>query len=149
MHLKIQKRNGRAYLSIVQSYRQAGKVKTRTVQTIGYADEYADRYDDPIAHFRAHVAQLNEQAAADRTPVGLAFDPMSTIDDPSAPPARLGAGIALGYLDALGIKGFFHARAGRDGFPRNAGRVFEMLAVERMMHAASKRESWTARAAGR
>ena len=55
MHLKIQKRNGRDYLSVVQSYRQDGKVRTRTIETIGYADAYADRYPDPIAHFRAHV----------------------------------------------------------------------------------------------
>ena len=60
MHLKIQHRKGRDYLSVVQSYRQDGKVKTRTIETIGYADAYADRFDDPIAHFRSYVDQLNK-----------------------------------------------------------------------------------------
>ena len=68
------------------------------------------------------------------------------IDLTAVPPARLGAAIALGCLDALGIRDYFHARAGREGFPPQAGRVFEMLACERMMHATSKRESWATRA---
>ena len=146
MHLKIQKRNGRDYLSVVQSYRQDGKVRTRTIETIGYADAYADCYPDPIAHFRAHVDSLNRDAAAQRHPITLSFGLDDEIGESAVPPARLGASIALGCLDALGIGDFFRARAGHEGFPIQAGRVFEMLATERMMHATSKRESWTARA---
>ena len=145
MHLKIQLRSNRKYLSVVQSYRQNGKVKTRTIETIGYADAYADRFEDPVAHFREYVDQLNRNAIARRQPIELSFGFDDTIDSAAQPPARLGASIALGCLDALGIRDFFHARAGRDGFPAHAGRIFEMLAVERMMHVTSKRESWAAR----
>ena len=145
MHLKIQRRHGREYLSVVQSYRQNGKVKTRTIETIGYADAYAERFDDPIAHFKSYVDQLNRGVIARRQPIELSFTPDEKIDVPTQSPARLGASIALGCLDALGVHDFFRARIGRDGFPNHAGRIFEMLAVERMMHATSKRESWTAR----
>ena len=145
MHLKMQQRNGRTYLSIVQNYRQGGKTRTRTVETIGYADDYADRFEDPVAHFRAYVDQLNRNAAKRNKPVELSFAHDDEIDAQSAPPARLGAAIALGCLDALGVGGYFRARASRAGFPPHAGRIFEMLAVERMMHATSKRESWAAR----
>ena len=144
MYLKIQKRNGRDYLSVVENYRQAGKVKSRTVETIGYADSYADQFDDPIAHFRSYVNQLNREGTT-RQPIELSFGADDEIDASPLPPARLGATIALGCLDTLGIRGFFHARSGRDGLPAHAGRIFEMLAVERMMHATSKRESWTTR----
>ena len=146
MHLKIQHRKGRDYLSVVQSYRQDGKVKTRTIETIGYADAYADRFDDPIAHFRSYVDQLNKGSIEGRQSIELAFEPNGTIDLESHPTARLGAAIALGCLDALGVGTFFRARAGHEGVPAHAGRIFEMLACERMMHATSKRESWTARA---
>lgn len=145
MHLKIQRRHGREYLSVVQSYRQNGKVKTRTIETIGYADAFADRFDDPIAHFQAYVDQLNRNAIAKRQPIELSFGFDDEIGMPTAPSARLGACIALGCLDALGVRDFFHARAGHEGFPPYASRVFEMLAAERMMHATSKRESWAAR----
>lgn len=146
MHLKIQKRNGREYLSVVRSYRQNGKVKSKTVETIGYADDFADRFDDPIAHFRSYVDQMNRDEALRNKPVELAFALDGEIDAKAAPPARFGAAVALGCLDALGVQDFFHARAGQHGIPAHAGRIFEMLAVERMMHATSKRESWTTRA---
>lgn len=146
MHLKIQKRNGRQYLSVVQSYRLNGAVKSRTVETIGYADDYADQYDDPIAHFREYVAALNARDAIGEKPIELCFDRDEVITPDAAPTARLGAAVALGYLDAIGISDFFRARAGQPGFSAHAGRVFEMLACERMMHATSKREAWTARA---
>lgn len=145
MHLKIQHRQGRAYLSVVQSYRQDGKVKTRTIETIGYADAFADQFDDPIAHFQSYVDQLNKSAIEQRQPIELSFESDDTIDLEARPTARLGASIALGCLDALGISTFFRSRAGREGVPEHAGRIFEMLACERMMHATSKRESWTAR----
>ncbi len=145
MHLKIQKRSGREYLSVVQSYRQGGKVKTRTIETIGYADSFLDQFEDPIAHFRAYVDQLNRNAITQRQPIELSFGFDDEIEPSAIPPARLGAAIALGCLDALGVGDFFRARAGREGFPQHAGRIFEMLATERMMHATSKRESWTAR----
>ena len=146
MHLKIQKRNGRQYLSIVQSYRQNGKVKTRTIETIGYADAYNHAFEDPIAHFKEYAAMLSQTSASKRETIGLAFHPDDAIDQTATPPARLGATIALGCLDALGVHGYFQAAAKRDARLKEAGRVFEMLATERMMHATSKRESWTARA---
>ena len=146
MHLKIQKRNGREYLSIVQSYREGGTVRSRTIETIGYADEFQGLYEDPIEHFRSYVDGLNQTIKSNSPTVDLAFDPQSQIEAQPAPPARLGAAIALGCLDALGVNRYFHARSGKDGFTAHAGRIFEMLATERMMHATSKRESWTVRA---
>ena len=61
MHLKQTKRNGRTYLSVVQSYRDGGRTRTRTIESLGYVDELAARYDDPIAHFRSYVDQLNAE----------------------------------------------------------------------------------------
>ena len=145
MHLKIRKRNGRAYLSVVQNYRSGGTTRTRTIETIGYADEFADRYDDPIAHFRSYVDELNAQADERRKPIGFTFKHDEAIDGATAPRARLGAAIALGCLDAIGVQAFFQSRSGREGFPTHCGRIFEMLATERMMHVTSKRESWAAR----
>lgn len=145
MHLKIQKRSGRDYLSVVQNYRQDGKVKSKTIETIGYADAFADQFVDPIAHFRSHVEELNRADAAQRQPIDFQFEASGQIDATAVPPARLGATIALGCLDALGVRDFFHERAAREEIPAHAGRIFEMLATERMLHATSKRESWTAR----
>lgn len=145
MRLKIQKRNGREYLSVVQNYRQNGKTMTRTVETIGYADTFAESYDDPIAHFRCYVDQLNKEESARKRPIELSFAHDDVIAPSADPSARLGAAVALGCLDAIGVRDFFRARSGHEGFRAHEGRVFEMLAAERMMHATSKRESWTSR----
>ena len=146
MHLKISKRGDRRYLSVVQNYREGGKTKTRTVESIGYADAFADRYPDPIAHFRTYVDELNEAQRASKQPVTLSFARDEQIKAHGEPTAREGAGIVLAYFDALGVGSFFRARErATEGAPQ-AGRVFEMLAVERAQHVTSKLETWQARA---
>lgn len=146
MHLKKTKRNGRIYLSVVQNYREGGKTRTKLIESIGYADEFEDLYPDPIAHFAAYVESLNEDRRAESGSIALTFAHDAKIDPAHVSSARWGSALALAYLDALGVKGFFGARAGHAGFPPHAGRIFEMLASERIIHVASKRESWERRA---
>lgn len=146
MHLKKTKRNGRIYLSVVQNYREGGKTRTKLIESIGYADEFENLYPDPIAHFAAYVESLNEGRRAESGSIALTFAHDAKIDPVHVSSARWGSALALAYLDALGVKGFFGARAGHAGFPPHAGRIFEMLASERIIHVASKRESWERRA---
>lgn len=54
MHLKKTKRGERVYLSVVQNYREGGKTKTKTIESIGYVDQFTSQYADPIAHFQAY-----------------------------------------------------------------------------------------------
>ncbi len=146
MHLKKTKRGDRIYLSVVQNYREGGKTKTKTIESIGYADQFAAQFADPIAHFQEYVAQLNERNKIENPPITLTFPRDATIDTGHVAQARWGSAIALAYLDALGVRSFFENRAGHRGFPAHAGRIFEMLASERMIHVAPKRETWQRRA---
>lgn len=146
MHLKKTKRGERIYLSVVQNYREGGKTKTKTIESIGYVDQFTSQYADPIAHFQAYVAELNERAKSENPPIAFTFPRDATIDDTHIAQARWGSAIALAYLDALGVRRFFENRAGHVGFPAHAGRIFEMLASERMIHVAPKRETWQRRA---
>lgn len=62
------KKTGRTYLSIVHGYRNSqGKSATRTIQSIGYLDELLLEYDDPIAHFTAVAAKMEEERLAAKT----------------------------------------------------------------------------------
>ncbi len=163
MHLKKTKRNGRVYLSIVQNYREDGTTKTRTVETIGYADAYAEQYADPIAHFEERVAAMNESRRADRTAIEFAFPPNCAIDANRTESARWGVAIALAYLDALEAKRAI-CPVERDGRSAKAAdevdskqavsartdafmaqRTFEIFTVERVLHASSKHETWERR----
>ena len=61
------KATGRTYLTIAHGYRdQNGKSKCKTIQKIGYLDELADEYDDPIAHFEALAAEMDKERKASK-----------------------------------------------------------------------------------
>lgn len=152
MYLKQTKHNGRIYLSVMQNYRRQGKVHSKTVERIGYADEFADRFPDPIEHFKSYVADLNDQAKTRNAPVRLSIPRNAVIGKGSEGSIQLGAAIALGYLDALGVGRFYNELA--DGHTagtslrpeQNLGRAFELLASARMLHAVPVHETWSARA---
>ena len=80
MHLKKTKRGERVYLSVVQNYREGGKTKTKTIESIGYVDQFTSQYADPIAHFQAYVAELNERAKSENPPIAFTFPRDATID---------------------------------------------------------------------
>ncbi|MGI6535779.1 MAG: hypothetical protein ACOX12_05095 [Eggerthellaceae bacterium] len=152
MYLKQTKRNGRIYLSVMQNYRSQGKVHAKTIEHIGYADEFADRYPDPVAHFKTYVAELNEQAKQQSAPVHLTIPRNALIGAESEGSIQLGAAITLGYLDALGLGRFFNACAKHDRqntsthADEELGRAVELLASARMLHAVPVHETWSARA---
>lgn len=54
MYLKLTKKpNNRTFMQYVESYRDINSIpKQRVVEKIGYVDEFLDKYDDPIDHFR-------------------------------------------------------------------------------------------------
>lgn len=65
MYLKksTKKKTGRTHLSIAHNYwdNTTKKSKTKTIQTLGYVDELMKEFDDPIAHYEAVVAKMNEE----------------------------------------------------------------------------------------
>ena len=93
MHLKKTKRGERVYLSVVQNYREGGKTKTKTIESIGYVDQFTSQYADPIAHFQAYVAELNERAKSENPPIAFTFPRDATIDDTHIAQARWGSAI--------------------------------------------------------
>jgi len=65
---KSPKQNGRTYLSIVES-RRDGKSKhskTITIQKLGYLDELAKDYPDPIGHFSKVAEQMTKAKRDER-----------------------------------------------------------------------------------
>lgn len=141
MYLKQTKKNGRTYLAVVRNYRQDGRVRQKTVEGIGYVDEFADVYDDPIAHFKEYVAALNARAREEGAEVRLSLARDALISPDGAGAVQLGGAIALGYLDRLGVGGFLTDATGS----AECGRTFELLATARMLHAVPVHETWNSR----
>jgi transposase len=66
---QTRQKNGRINISIVEGYRDpvTKKVKHRLIENLGYVDEYLDRYEDPIAHFKEVVRQKNLELEQQKT----------------------------------------------------------------------------------
>ena len=62
-------KNGRINLSFVQGYRDPVTKKTKhtVIENLGYVDEYLDRYEDPIAHFKEVARIRTEEMKAEES----------------------------------------------------------------------------------
>lgn len=71
MYLNITPRaNNRKYLSIVHGYRdENGKVKKKTIKSLGYLDELEKEFDDPIMHFKAVAKQMDKNRHQEDAPL--------------------------------------------------------------------------------
>ena len=77
MHLKkTPVRNGRIYLSAVESRRDPKTKQTKkvTIQKFGYMDELEKIYTDPIGHFSAVVAQMNEAKTKEKSALTITIN---------------------------------------------------------------------------
>ena len=147
MHLRKAKVKGRIYLSIVQSYRtEDGKTRSKTIETIGYADAFEDLYDDPIAHFEAEVERRNVEAKAVEAPIIVKFTQGRKIDKRDESRIELGAAVPSAYFHRdLGIWDFFERRRTARGFSFDPCRILELLVWNRISNPGSKKAAWEAR----
>ena len=63
MYLRVSNRPKGQYLTICEKYRDkaSGTAKDKTVQVIGYADDYRSQFSDPIEHFRQVAREMTEE----------------------------------------------------------------------------------------
>lgn len=59
-----EKATGRILMNLCSSTHVRGRQVQKTVRRIGYIDEFADRYPDPLAHFKEEAKRLTEEQKA-------------------------------------------------------------------------------------
>lgn len=77
MYLNIMKnkKTGKTSLSICRGYRdENGKVKHSTIETLGLLENLQKEYDDPIAHFRKVVEEMNQQEKQNKIPITITIN---------------------------------------------------------------------------
>ena len=149
MHLRQvkNKKTGRTYLSIVQSYRGAdGKVRSKTLESLGSLDELRRSHDDPVAHFRAVCERRNAEARDAGSPVTIEFPRLEKVDKRGPSPVSVGCAPVLSYMGALGVTSFFKNRSFRRALGYDPCRVLELLVCDRVIDPHSKRGAWESRA---
>ena len=140
-------KNGRTHLAIVASYKDGGRTRQRTVESLGYLDELEEHIEDPVAHFRGVCEEMNEAARRASEPVTIEIHPLERVRVSESPGSRrnVGCAVPLAHYGSLGIEGVLrnHARGRRFSYDPNA--VARLLVCERILSPDSKLAAWNSR----
>ncbi len=144
MNLRKGISNGRAYLSIVQGYRDpvTKKVRHKTVKSLGYLDDLKIIYPDPVAHFKAVVVEMNKVQALENQPVEVIFNPNEALIDSGVSRKNIGYAALSKLYHELGLHTFFsnNSRPFKSKF--NTNNIMKLLIYSRILAHASKRKTY-------
>jgi len=146
MNLNISNRKGRTYLYIERKYWDKEKKQSRSVnvKTLGFLDELAKQYSDPIAHFRevARVMTTEEKANAKQT---LTLDFSERLDMASQRRFNLGYAVIVQVFHQLGLDRFLNNKARHENFDYNTYSIMKLLVVSRLLSPGSKKKTFEER----
>lgn len=140
MYLKKSKyKNGRTFLSINESYRDpvSKTNKNRSVMKIGYLDELAGKYDDPVAHFKALAAMMTEENESQNI-MTLKIDTATHMDKDEDNVKNLGYIILSKIYHELEIDKYLLSRQRSAKFRYNTNSIMQLLVFARIIYPGSK-----------
>ena len=140
MYLKKSKyKNGRTFLSINESYRDpvSKANKNRSVMKIGYLDDLAGKYDDPVAHFKALAAMMTEENESQNI-MTLKIDTATHMDKDEDNVKNLGYIILSKIYHELEIDKYLLSRQRSAKFRYNTNSIMQLLVFARIIYPGSK-----------
>ena len=142
MNLNVLNRNGRTYLSIVKSYRNAvGKPSKKMVKSIGYVDELGEQYDDPIAHFREVARQMTEEDKVNSR-LNFTVNMNAELQYGAAGTKNLGYALPLKIYHQLELDKFLKGKALSENFKFNPNSIMILLVMTRLLMPGSKKANF-------
>jgi len=149
MYLKVMtnKKTKRTYLSIVQGYRdkEKGYSTNRTIQSIGYLDELEKDFDDPIAHFKAVVDEMNLRAAEGKDDCVITISRDERIVRGGDNRKNIGYAALSRFYHALRLERFFNNRSRPWKTEYNVNSIMRLLIFSRILYPASKKKTFEQR----
>ena len=143
MNLKQSPRkNGRIYLSIEKSYRDAaGKPRPKTIKSLGYLDDLVKVYDDPVSHFKEVARKMTEEENAEkRLTLSINMDQkLSPLTDNRK---NFGYAAILKIYHELGLDMFLKNKSRHEKFEYNTNSIMIMLVVARLLSPGSKKKAF-------
>ena len=144
MYLKISRNaKGRASLSICEKYRDpiTRKPKDRIIRSLGFADTYDHLYDDPIAHFRDVVKQMNEEQKHVSS-LSVLIDMDEALVPDSSDLKNIGYGFIKRIYKALEIDKFWKGVAKKENTNIDLEKIFSLLVFMRIIRPGSKKDTY-------
>lgn len=144
MYLQVGNNKGRKYLSIVQGYRDpvTKKVRHKTIKSLGYLDDLAKEYEDPIAHFKTVIEEMNKKASLEKEPVKLEIDPQKKLTESPANRKNIGYAALSRLYHELGLHIFFYNRSRSFQSKFNTNNIMKLLVFSRILAPASKKKTY-------
>ncbi len=143
-------KDGRVLMYFAEGYRTNGTVKQRTVERIGYIDEFTSLYADPLAHFKEVAKQKTREKQERLKPLTIALAPEAILPFSQESGAydcvqNIGYGALSQVFHTLGIHKFLDDRRKYLQCTYNLTAVMKLLVYERILEPDSKRASWLGR----
>ena len=138
------KKSARIFLSIVQPYRhkESGNTRTKTVKPLGYLDELAKEYDDPIAHFTRMAQAMTQDYKEAALPISLEIQPLERLSADPGQRKNLGYAALSSIYHELGIHSFWTNRQRNLALDYQLDQIFRMLVYQRILDPGSKKYSF-------
>ena len=140
-------KDGRTLMYYVEGYRENGKVKHRTIERIGFIDEFTHLYEDPIAHFKQVAKQKTKEKQERQKAVIVELMPEAILPFDEETESfncvkNIGYAAISKVFHALGIHKFIDDRRKYLDISYNLTSVMKMLVYERILEPGSKRAAW-------
>ncbi len=140
-------KDGRILMYFVEGYRENGKVKQRTIERIGYVDEFTHLYKDPIAHFKQVAKERTKEKKEQNKPVVIELRPEAILPFDENTGSydcikNIGYAAISKIFHTLGIHKFLDDRRKYLDLSYNLTSVMKLLVYERILEPGSKRAAW-------
>ena len=138
---KSRQKNGRIQLSIAEGHydKETKRTKTVNIETLGYLDVLEKEYDDPVAHFTAEVARMNESRIREKAPITVNVDPKATLAEGTNNRRNFGYVAFSKIYHELGIDKFVMNRQRYTKAEFNHNSILKLLVYLRLLYPASKK----------
>lgn len=133
------KSTGKTQLSLVQGYRQDGKVKHKVIENLGFLEDLKLSYEDPIAHFKQVAKQRTETDAVKQT---LELNLSERLPDDSCSRKNLGYSIPKAVYSRLGLRDFFQYKQRFLDIEYNLNSIFSLLTFNRFLFPSSIKHAY-------
>ena len=151
MHLNIipEKKTNRRFMVFVETYvGDDRKQHSRTVERIGYVDEFEGKYADPVAHFREEAKRRNKEksdgAGGNVVALELQKDGVMKFDAEGRCDTMMHYGDAFiaWVIHRLGLDRFVDSRRKYLGCDYNLTNLMRLFIYERILEPSSKLRNW-------
>ena len=140
MYLIQIKRPQGIYLAIQESYYDSFKKqsRTRTIESIGYLENFKKEYDDPIAYFSKKAADMTIEKKKEKSKV-ITIDTSEKMDTQTDDILNVGYGILKQLYKELEIDKFWNWKTRNLSIEFSIDRIFRLLVFSRILCPASKK----------